>query len=210
MIITAGTFVALMLLPVNFSYWQFALITFGNGIGSAMFAAPNRATIMNSVPASQRGSASGMAGTVQNAGSSLSIGIFFSLMVVGLAATLPNTMYEGLIGHNVPGNVATEIANLPPVGSLFAAFLGYNPIATLLGPTGVLHQLPAADATALTGQTFFPNLISAPFHEGLLIVFGAAAIMSLVAAVAAWLGGKRFVFADDDPNVVAAMERGDR
>jgi EmrB/QacA subfamily drug resistance transporter len=208
MLITAGTFVALLLLPVNFSYPAFAAITFLNGIGSAMFAAPNRATIMNSVPATQRGSASGMAGTVQNAGSSLSIGVFFSLMVVGLAATLPNTLYEGLIGHHVPSNVASQIAGLPPVGSLFAAFLGYNPIETLLGPTGVLAQLPTADAATLTGKTFFPNLIANPFHDGLIIVFGAAAIMSLIAAVAAFLGGKRFVFADDDPEAVAAMERG--
>jgi hypothetical protein len=131
-------------------------------------------------------------------------------MVVGLAATLPNTLYEGLAGHEVPSELAQQVAALPPVGSLFAAFLGYNPIATLLGPTGILEHLPPADASSLTGKTFFPTLIAQPFHEGLLIVFGAAAVMSLIAAVAAFLGGRRYVFADDDPAAVEAMERGSR
>jgi MFS family permease len=197
LLLTAATFVALLLIPVNFGYWGFAVITFLNGIGSGMFASPNRATIMNSVPANQRGAASGMAGTVLNAGSSLSIGIFFSLMIAGLASSLPQALTSGLTTHHVPAAAADRIANVPPVGSLFAAFLGYNPIETLLGPTGILKALPQPDSAALTGKEFFPNLISGPFHDGLVIVFLAAAIMSVIGAVASFVGGKKFVFADD-------------
>jgi hypothetical protein len=146
---------------------------------------------MSSVPANQRGSASGMAGTVLNAGSSLSIGIFFSLMVAGLAGSLPQAMRAGLTAHNVPAQAADAVANIPPVGSLFAAFLGYNPIETLLGPTGILKAIPASDAAALTGKEFFPNLIATPFHDGLVIVFIAAAAMSVIGAIATLAGGAR-------------------
>ncbi|MGN6741991.1 MAG: MFS transporter [Amnibacterium sp.] len=203
LVLTAATFVALLLIPVDFNYLVFAVITFLNGIGSGMFGAPNRATIMNSVPANQRGAASGMAGTVLNAGSSLSIGIFFSLMAAGLAGSLPKALSSGLTSHHVPAAAAGQIANVPPVGSLFAAFLGYNPIQTLLAPTGILGHLPKADVTALTGKEFFPNLISGPFHDGLVIVFLAAAIMSVIGAVASFVGGKRFVYADDVEAAVA-------
>jgi EmrB/QacA subfamily drug resistance transporter len=191
LVLTAATFVALLLIPVDFDYWVFAVITFLNGVGSGMFGAPNRATIMGSVPANQRGSASGMAGTVLNAGSSLSIGIFFSLMVAGLAGSLPQALRSGLTAHSVPAQAADQIANIPPVGSLFAAFLGYNPIETLLGPTGILKAIPASDAATLTGKEFFPNLIAGPFHDGLVIVFLAAAVMSIIGAVATLAGGKR-------------------
>ncbi|MEN2742834.1 MFS transporter [Microbacterium sp. X-17] len=190
LLLVAVTFVALLLIPVNFDYGIFAVLTFLNGVGSGMFAAPNRTAIMNSVPATERGAASGMTGTFQNAGNSLSIGIFFSLMIAGLATTLPSTMFAGLTAHNVPADLANQIAGTPPVGSLFAAFLGYNPIASILEPTGVLNSLPAADATALTGQTFFPQLISEPFHAGLEIVFVTAAIMSLIGAIASLLMGR--------------------
>lgn len=196
LLLVAATFVALMLLPVNFPYWAFALITLLSGIGSGMFGAPNRSAIMNSVPANERGAASGVAGTVLNAGSSLSIGIFFSLMVAGLAASLPDTLRAGLAGHGVPAGVADQVAGLPPVGSLFAAFLGFNPIESLLGPTGVLTTLSPADAATLTGQEFFPQLISGPFHDGLVIVFGVAAALSVVGAIASWVRGGRYVHED--------------
>ena len=191
LLLSAATFVALLLIPVDFAYPVFAVITFLNGVGSGMFGAPNRATIMGSVPANQRGSASGMAGTVLNAGSSLSIGIFFSLMVAGLAGSLPQAMRAGLTAHSVPAQAADTVASIPPVGSLFAAFLGYNPIEALLGPTGLLTRIPAADAATLTGKQFFPNLIAEPFHDGLVIVFIAAAAMSVIGAVATLAGGKR-------------------
>ncbi|WP_263729396.1 MFS transporter [Cellulomonas sp. SG140] len=193
LLVVAATFVAYLMLPVNFTYWQFALVSLVSGIGSGMFGAPNRTAIMNSVPATERGSASGVASTVQNAGSSLSIGVFFSLMIVGLAGSLPSALRTGLLAHGVPASAAEQIAQLPPVGSLFAAFLGYNPIQSLLGPTGVLDRLPAADRAALTGQQFFPNLISGPFHDGLVVVFLVAAVMSFIGALASLMRGKRFV-----------------
>ena len=140
LVIVAATFIGLLLLPVNFPYWAFALLIALNGIGSGIFSAPNTSAVMGSVPADQRGVAAGMRGTFFNSGSALSIGIFFSLMIVGLASTLPTTLTSGLIGQGVPQNVAAQVGNLPPVGSLFAAFLGYNPLAELLGPTGVLQH----------------------------------------------------------------------
>jgi MFS family permease len=189
MLLTAATFVGLLLIPVNFGYWEFAGLVFLNGVGSGMFSSPNASMIMSAAPADQRGAAAGMRGTFFNAGSSLSIGIFFSLMVAGLASHLPQTLGDGLRAHAVPAGIADQIAGLPPVGSLFASFLGYNPIGTLLEPTGVLDRLPAADAADLTGTTFFPQLVSGPFHDGLVVVFTAAAVMMVVGAVASALTG---------------------
>ncbi|MCU1585056.1 MAG: transporter [Microbacteriaceae bacterium] len=199
LVLVAVTFVALLLIPVNFNYAAFAIITFLNGVGSGMFAAPNRTAIMNSVPANQRGAASGMTGTFQNAGNSLSIGIFFSLMIAGLADTLPNALRSGLTAHGVGTAVANQVAATPPVGSLFAAFLGYNPVASILGPTGVLKSLSTSNAGALTGKTFFPQLISQPFHSGLVIVFIAAAVMSLVGAVASLSAGGKYIHLETSP-----------
>ncbi len=196
LLLVAVTFIALLFIPVNFAYWVFAVLTFLNGVGSGMFAAPNRTAIMNSVPANQRGAASGMTGTFQNAGNSLSIGIFFSLMIAGLATTLPSALRTGLTSHGVTTAVANQVAATPPVGSLFAAFLGYNPIASILGPTGTLTTLSASDQAALTGKTFFPQLISEPFHAGLVIVFVAAAIMSVIGAIASVVMGGKFVHVD--------------
>jgi MFS family permease len=189
LLITAATFVGLLVIPVNFGYGWFAALTFLNGVGSGMFASPNTAAIMNAVPADQRGAAAGMRGTFFNAGSSLSIGVFFSLMVVGLASTLPSTLRSGLTAHGVPAAAAGRLADLPPVGTLFASFLGYNPIGELLGSSGVLQSLPRDQAATLTGTRFFPDLIAGPFHAGLVVVFSAAAAMMVVAAVASFLTG---------------------
>jgi MFS family permease len=183
-LVVAASFIGLVVLPVNFPYWLFALLVLVNGLGSGLFSSPNASAVMGSVPAAQRGAASGMRGTFFNSGAALSIGIFFSLMIIGLAATLPHTLTSGLEAQGVPSSIATQIGALPPVGSLFAAFLGYNPLAQLLGPYGVLNHLPAGHAATLTGKEFFPNLISGPFHHGLVVVFIAAAAMSVVAAIA--------------------------
>lgn len=191
MILMAVTFVALLMIPVNFNYWIFAVLVFLNGLGGGIFTAPNTAAIMSSVPASQRGAASGVRATFFNAGSSLSIGIFFSLMIVGLANTLPSAMSQGLQAQGISASVAHDVANLPPVGSLFAAFLGYNPIAELLAPSGALHQ-PGVNTEVLTGQTFFPNLITEPFHSGLVVVFGAAALMMVIGAIASLFNPGRY------------------
>ena len=191
MVLMAVCFVALLLIPVNFNYWVFAVLVFLNGLGGGIFTAPNTAAIMSSVPASQRGAASGVRATFFNAGSSLSIGIFFSLMIVGLAATLPDAMTKGLQQQGVSASVANEVANLPPVGSLFAAFLGYNPMGELLAPHNALHQ-PGVNAEVLTGKTFFPNLIIEPFHSGLVVVFGAAALMMVIGAIASLFNPGRY------------------
>lgn len=191
MLLMAVSFVALLLIPVNFDYWVFAVLVFLNGLGGGIFTAPNTAAIMSSVPASQRGAASGVRATFFNAGSSLSIGIFFSLMIVGLANALPSAMSSGLQAQGVPASVAHEVANTPPVGSLFAAFLGYNPIDELLGPSGALSD-PGVNADVLTGKTFFPELITGPFHAGLTVVFLAAAAMMLIGAVASMFSAGRY------------------
>jgi MFS family permease len=183
LLLTAATFGGLLLLPVNFSYPAFAVLVFLSGAGMGLFSAPNAAAVMNSVPAEQRGAASGMFATFQNSGFVLSIGIFFSLMIAGLAGSLPVTLTRGLASQGVPQVIAHRIGDLPPVGSLFAAFLGYNPVHTLLGPTGVLAHLPPASVRALTGRDFFPQLISGPFHHGLTIVFGMAMVVLVLAAL---------------------------
>jgi MFS family permease len=196
LLVSAVAFGGLLFIPVNFSYPEFAALIFVAGAGMGLFSAPNAAAIMNSVPAKQRGAASGMLATFQNSGFVLSIGIFFSLMIAGLASTLPTTLTNGLTAQGVPHNIAHQIGSLPPVGSLFAAFLGYNPIKELLGPTGVLHHLSAQHVAVLTGRTFFPELISQPFHHGLVIVFSMAIAVLVIAAGASALRGGRFVHED--------------
>jgi MFS family permease len=198
MLLAAFSFGMLMLLPANFGYPVFGLLLLANGLGSGLFAAPNTTGIMNAVPARARGAASGMRATFQNAGMVLSIGVFFSLMIIGLASAMPTTMYRGLVAQGVPVGAATVLSHLPPVGSLFAAFLGYNPMKTLLGPK-VLGALPPGKAAYLTGKTFFPNLIQGPFKHGLVIVFGAAVLMSLIAAAASWLRGGYYVHEETGP-----------
>jgi MFS family permease len=187
----AASFVALMLLPVNFPYWAFALFIALNGIGSGMFAAPNSSSIMGSVPASDRGAASGMRATFQNSGTAVSIGVVFTLMIAGLSSSLPGTLSGGLVKVGVPAGVARQVASLPPVSSLFASVLGVNPIQHLLAPSGALARLPAASQAALTGRTYFPSLLSGPFHSGLIVVFTVSAALSVLAGLASLLRGKR-------------------
>ena len=140
---------------------------------------------MGSVPADQRGAASGMRATFQNTGTAL-IGIFVSLMIGGLSGSLSGTLESGLAGHWVEPAVAHHIASLPPVSSLFAALLGVNPIGHLLQIKGTLSSLPEASRAVLTGKHFFPELIAAPFHDGLVVVFGVAAALAGIAAAASW------------------------
>jgi MFS family permease len=191
MLLAAASFVLLMVLPVDFSYELFAPILVLNGIGMGLFSSPNRAGVMNSLPPSQRGVGGGMNATFQNAASVLSIGLFFSLMIIGLAASLPSTLQHGLVAHGVSQADATRISHLPPVASLFAAFLGYNPMQNLLGPH-TLHALPAAQQHVLTGRSFFPQLISSPFHTALEYAFVFATIACAVAAVASVLRGGKY------------------
>jgi MFS family permease len=205
LLIVAAAFIGLVLIPVNFAYPSFAVLIFLCGIGQGMFSAPNTSSVMSSVPPADRGVASGMRATCQNAGTSLSIGVFFSLMIAGLASALPHTLTGGLTSQGVPAATATHVASLPPVSTLFAAFLGSNPIQHLLGPD-VLHALPPASAERLTGREYFPHLISGPFHHGLVIVFSAAAIMALVAAIASALRGQRYMY-EEPPSAPAVPDR---
>jgi MFS family permease len=205
MVVFGGSFIGLMLLPVDFSYWAFALLIAANGIGSGMFGAPNSSSIMSSVPSSQRGVASGMRSTFQNSGTALSIGVFFSLMIAGLASNLPKTLTSGLQQHGVPHAVAHHVGALPPVSSLFAALLGVNPLQHLLAPSHVLASLPAGAGQIITGRAFFPHLISGPFHQGLVVVFAVAAGLSVLAALASLLRGGRYVPATEPEELPPAI-----
>jgi MFS family permease len=191
MVVAAASFGLLELLPVNFVYWEFAAILLLNGIGMGLFASPNRAGIMNSLPPERRGVGAGMSATFQNSAMVLSIGVFFTLIILGLAASLPAALGHGLIAQGVPRADAARIAALPPVAIMFAALLGYNPVRTLLGHA--IAKLPASHAAYLTGHTFFPSLISAPFSHGLAIAFDFAIAACLIAGVASLMRGGRYV-----------------
>jgi MFS family permease len=206
MAVFASSFIALMFLPVNFPYWAFALFIALNGIGSGMFASPNSSSIMGSVPPRDRGAASGMRSTFQNSGTAVSIGVVFTLMIAGLSSSLPGTLSGGLVKLGVPTGIAHQVATLPPVSSLFASVLGVNPIQHLLAPTGVLAKLPAASQATLTGRTFFPSLLSGPFHNGLIIVFSVSAALSVLAGLASLLRGKHQVPTDEEAPLATAAE----
>jgi MFS family permease len=185
----ALSFVLLTLLPINFPYPLFAAILFLNGVSMGMFASPNRAGVMNSLPPTDRGAGGGMNQTFQNSAQVLSIGIFFTLMILGLASTLSHAMTSGLEAHGVSAAKAVQAAHLPPVSILFAAFLGYNPIQHLVG-SSALASLSAHNHALLVGRSFFPQLISAPFRRGLHEAFAFAVAACLVAAVASFSRGR--------------------
>jgi MFS family permease len=187
--LTGLCFIALAVLPVDFAYPVFAVILALLGAATGMFASPNSSSIMGSVPAHERGVASGMRSTFQNSGTAISIGVFFTLVIAGVAASLPSTLYSGLHNAGVPTAVAHRLAGLPPVSSLFGALLGINPIQHLLTQYHALHYLSPSGRAALTGRSYFPHLISAPFHNGLIVVFATAAGLSALAAVASLARG---------------------
>jgi MFS family permease len=193
MVLAAASFLLLEELPINFSYWMFALLLLMNGLAMGAFASPNRAGVMNSLPPQDRGAGSGMNATFQNSAQVLSIGIFFTLVIVGLSGTLPSSLSHGLAAEGISRTVADKVGNLPPVSTLFAAFLGYNPLAHLL-PAHVLASLPPAQRAVVVGRSFFPHLIAVPFSSGLHAAFDFAALGCLVAAAASWSRGKRYVY----------------
>ncbi|WP_436524395.1 MFS transporter [Actinoplanes sp. HUAS TT8] len=203
LLVMAVSFAGLLLVPGDFSYPIFAILIFINGLGGGLFSAPNTSLLMSTVPANMRGAASGMRATFMNAGQVLSIGVFFSLMVAGLADSLPASLSAGLTAQGVPADIAAKAAELPPVGTLFAAFLGYNPIQELLGPQ-VLGALPADNARNLTGLEFFPRLIADPFHDGLIIVFWMAIAMAVLGALASLIRAKPAPSDDLDPTSPAS------
>jgi MFS family permease len=195
MAVAALTFLLLELLPIDFPYPAFAAILLLNGLAMGCFASPNRAAVMNSLPVRDRGAGGGMNSTFQNSAQVFSIGIFFSLMIAGLAAVLPQTLTSGLEAHGIPASVATAVGHTPPVAVLFAAFLGYNPIQHLVGDD-VLAKVSHSDYVTLTGNRFFPDLISGPFHAGLHIAFAFAIAACLIACAASGSRGSRYVAAE--------------
>ncbi len=207
MIAAAGSFLLLELLPINFSYVDFAPILLLNGLAMGAFASPNRAGVMNSLPPQHRGVGAGMTSTFQNSAQVLSVGVFFTLIIVGLSARLPSTLYHGLVTHGVPSRAASAAAHLPPVSTLFAAFLGYNPVEHLIG-SSVLAHVPARQAAILTGRNFFPALISGPFGDGLHAAFDFSIGACLLAAGMSWLRGGKYHYSEDHADLPEEAEAG--
>lgn len=200
MVITAATFLALSFLPYNFSYLPFAVTIFVMGLGGGMFASPNIASIMNSVPPEHRGAASGMRATLQNSGQTVSLAIFFTVIITGLSNSLPSTLSNAMTSAGVP-QLAAAFASIPPTSALFAAFLGYNPVQSILSLpqlSSVVSQIPQSVLTYLTGQTFFPNAIAPAFVSALDLSFYIGAALSFAAAVASFLRGKRYIHGADE------------
>src|SRR5579875_3442315 len=202
MIAAAVSFGLLELLPVNFPYVVFALLLLMNGLSMGAFASPNRAGVMNSLPAQHRGVGAGMNATFMNSAQVLSIGIFFTLMIVGLSGTLSTNLLHGLVAQGVPRADALRVAHLPPVSTLFAAFLGYSPMEHLLGPS-VLHHLSAAKVHLLTSRSYFPKLISSAFSNGLHTAFDFSVVACLVAAVTSWMRGGKYVYREPETRPAA-------
>jgi MFS family permease len=184
LILSGASFLLLELLPINFNYAWFALLIFVFSVGMGMFFSPNQSGVMNTLPPDQRGAGAGMLNTFQNSATVLSMGLFFTIVTLGLAARLPSHLYQGLVSAGVTPSAAHTVASEPPIGSLFSAFLGFNPIEQLLGPTGALRHLSAHQVSYVTGRSFFPQLISAPFAYGVHLAFTFAAIATAIAAVA--------------------------
>jgi MFS family permease len=193
----AVCFALLEFLPVNFPYIAFGVLLFFTGLFMAAFGSPNRAGVMNSLPAQHRGAGSGMNTTFQNSAQVLSIGIFFTLMIVGLMTSLPAHLLNGLTAHGVPADVASRVSHLSPVSTLFAALLGYDPVQHLIG-AHALAQLPVAQQRVLTGRSFFPGLIKGPFEDGLHAALDFAIVASLLAAWASWLRGGKYVYVEPE------------
>jgi MFS family permease len=193
LVISGAAFLLLELLPMNFDYIWFALLIFLFAVGMGLFFSPNLASVMNSLPPDQRGAGSGMLNTFQNSATVLSMGLFFTIVTLGLAADLPTHLFRGLTAAGVPSGAARLVSNEPPIGSLFSAFLGFNPVKELLGPTGALAHLSASQAAYVTGRSFFPKLIEQPFSHGLHLAFDFAAGATLIAVVSSALRGKRYV-----------------
>lgn len=199
MVVASASFILFTFLPINFSYVWFASLLFLNGIAMGMFASPNRAGIMNSLPPNQRGVGAGMVATFQNSAMVLSIGVFFTLIITGLASSLPGALFSGLTSQGIPMTTARTISHLPPTATIFSAFLGYNPMRHLLG--GSLLHLSGTERAYLTGRSFFPNLIASAFGKGLHIAFYFAFVVTMIAAVASALRGGKYHFQESAPGV---------
>ena len=205
MIGAAISFGLLMALPVNFNFWLFGLVLFVNGLASGLFMAPNTVGIMNSLPARERGAGSGIRATFMNTGMVLSMGVFFTLMIVGISGKLPGALFGGLTAQGLPAATATQISHLPAVSSLFAALLGYNPLGTMI-PHQILSALSAATAARITGTSFFPQIISAAFQQGLRVIFAVGLVLCLVAAGASWMRGSKYMHKEEGEPLLSGPE----
>jgi MFS family permease len=195
MVISAAAFIGFVLLPVNFIYLTFAIVLFIIGIGGGVFASPNMASIMNSVPAEHRGAASGMRATIQNSAMTISQAVFFTIIIVSLSVSLPSALSSAVTATGAPTQLAQIFSATPASGALFASFLGYNPVATILHtlPQSLVSSIPNATMNYLTGSTFFPNAISAPFMTALREAFIIGAIMCVLAALCSALRGGKYL-----------------
>lgn len=189
MALSAGGFILLNLLPADFSYVWFFLILLLMGFGMGMFAAPNTNAVMSAVPAEYRGVASGMRSTFQNTGGALSMAVYFTIIIAGLSANLPATLKTGLLHAGVPATLAHQISSMPPTAALFSAFLGYNPMKSLI-PVKVMHTLPVATQSLLVSKTFFPKIIAPAVMSSLRLAFWISAGLSVIAAVVSFMRGK--------------------
>ena len=192
MVLSAAAFAAFLFVPADFDYLPFGLLLLALGIGQGSFAAPNTASIMNAVPPEHRGVSSGMRATFQNVAQSLSMTLIFTLVIAGLAARLPGVMYGNLTAAGVPGQLASNLSGIPPSAALFAAFLGYNPMATLI-PPNILATLSSSTQATILDKSFFPQLLSGPFMDGLRVAFLVCIALSLAAAMASWMRGRRYI-----------------
>jgi MFS family permease len=190
--LSAAAFLLLNTLPMDFSYLPFALLILLFALGMGLFFTPNQASVMNSLPPDQRGAGAGMLNTFQNSAQVLSLGLFFTIVTLGLAASLPSHLFAGLTAAGVDPTSAHRVASEPPIGSLFSAFLGYNPIQQLLGPAGLAH-LSSSQAAFVTGRSFFPRLIEQSFANGLHLAFDFAAGATGIAMVASLMRGPRYM-----------------
>jgi MFS family permease len=209
MFIVGLTFVALSILPYNFEFLPFAVILFVMGLGSGMFASPNTASIMNSVPSEHRGAASGMRATLQNTGSTLSLALFFTIVITALTNNLPAALATALKGAGAP-QLASALGNIPATGALFAAFLGYNPIASVLSSpqlASVVSQIPQSTIATLESTTFFPDAIAPAFMSALQLSFYIGAALSFAAAVASLLRGQKYVYELEEARALADIRR---
>ena len=188
-LLSGVVFLLFNMLPMDFPYVPFAVLLFLIGLSIGMFMAPNTSSVMNALPADQRGGGAGMLNTFQNSAAVLSIGVFFTIITLGLAGSLPHALSSGLAAHGVPAAEAQGLSALPPIGLLFASFLGFNPIQQLLPSASAAH-VSAAQYQELTGRGFFPHLISGPFGDGLHLAFAMAAALCFLAAVFSWLRGR--------------------
>ncbi len=195
MVISAIAFILLALLPFNFTYLEFAMILLMMGIGSGMFASPNTASIMNSVPPENRGAASGMRATLQNTGSTASLAIFFTIVILSLSASLPTALSSAISKAGAPAAVANDAAHIPPTTALFAAFLGYNPVSSLLAqlPANDTSQISTQTLVTITSQTWFPNAIASSFIQSLDVSFYIGAALSIIAAIASLMRGSKYI-----------------